>query len=234
MREIISGSTAALIDPKGGYVASLKNEKGYILFPRKIYTDVNGSHKVRGGSHVCMPNFGPSLHSDLPQHGYGRISNWRSVLESPDEALLVLDTGGAGPYKNVRTELHYEITENSFEMVLIAFNYGKTVARFAPGFHPYFALGSDRTARLDGKLLALDKLSDTKFFDGPKHVIETNGQKFTIESSELQRWAVWTDQLGGYVCVEPTLDGYAFLEPPTDDQIIRGGVSRIYSCTISW
>lgn len=231
--EIRSGKTTATIDPKGGYVVSLQNAKGQVLFPRTIYTNDDGTHKVRGGQHVCLPNFGPGGESGFLQHGYGRLTPWRPVFEEQDSVFLVIDTG-PGAYKKVRTELHYSVTEHSIDMALLVFNYGSTVVRFAPGFHPYFALGTDGRAKLNGKELELTTLKDTKFMDGTTQQLEIADQSLTLESSELQRWAVWTDSMGGYVCVEPTLAGYAFLEEPVDNQLIRGGVTRIYSMTISW
>lgn len=233
MIELQSGDTTALIDPKGGYVASLRNKQGFVLFPRKMYTDENGSQKVRGGQHVCMPNFGPGGDSGLPQHGYGRITHWRPVFEEEDSVFLVIDTG-PDAYKKVRTELHYSVTDTSIDMALLAYNYGDTVVRFAPAFHPYFDLGDSKSVRLNGKSLDLDALADTKFIDGTRQTLEIGDSVLTLESSELQRWAIWTDRLGKYVCVEPTLAGYAFLEQPDDNQLIRGGVTRIYSLTISW
>lgn len=233
MLEIRSGKTVAQIDPKGGYVVSLKNSKGDILFPRKIYTDSSGAKKVRGGSHVCMPNFGPVATGELPQHGYGRISHWRSVFEEPDEAFLVLDTGPE-PYRHVRTELHYVAHANSFEMTLSVRNYGNTVVRFAPAFHPYFAVTDAEMPVLSGAKLHLDQLADTRYFDSMTHRLELGSQTLVLESSELQRWAVWTDLLDKYVCVEPTMAGYAFLEEAADNQLIRPGVTRLYSFTLSW
>jgi len=234
MLEIRSGNVIATIDPKGGYVVSLRDKQGDILFPRKIFTDpTTGTQKVRGGSHVCLPNFGPGGSSDLPQHGYGRVSNWRPVFEDVSDVFLVLDTG-PGVYRRVRTELHYELTEHSLEMALLVYNYGDTVVRFAPAFHPYFALGGSLSVELDGQHLPLGDLADTRFTNGETHILEINGRALTLESSELRRWALWTDSLDAYVCVEPTLDGNAFLDPVDDNQLIRGGVTRIYSFTLSW
>lgn len=234
MLEIRSGKVVASIDPKGGYVVSLRDNRGDILSPRKIYTDsTTGTQKVRGGCHVCLPNFGPGGSSGLPQHGYGRVTTWRTVFEDTSDVFLVLDTG-PDVYKRVRTEIHYELTDHSLEMALLAYNYGDTVVRFAPAFHPYFALGNTASAALDGQQLPLDDLTETRFTNGERHVLEVGGRTLTLESTELRRWALWTDSLDAYICVEPTLDGYAFLNPVDDNQLIRGGVTRIYSCTISW
>jgi len=234
MLEISSGKTTAAIDPKGGYIVSLRDEKGDVLFPRTILTNpATGTQKVRGGSHVCVPNFGPGGSSGLLQHGYGRISNWRPVFEDASEVFLVLDTG-PDVYRRVRTELHYELTDHSLEMALLVFNYGDTVVRVAPAFHPYFAMGGEESVELDGQQLPLGDLADTRFTNGEKHTLALNGRMFTLESTELQRWAIWTDSVDSYVCLEPTLDGYAFLDPVDDNQLIRGGVTRIYSFTLSW
>lgn len=234
MLEIRSGETVALIDPKGGYVASLRDAKGFLLFPRKIFTDPNGAQKVRGGSHVCIPNFGPGGDSGLVQHGYGRISHWRPVFEEEDETFLVLDTG-PDAYKKVRTELHYAVTQNSLEMAILAYNYGDTVVRFAPAFHPYFDISESSEVKLDGKVVDPKQYAEAQFIEGSRHTLEVNGRTLTLDSGELQTWAIWSDFKGKYLCVEPTLAGNSFAEgAATDAELIRAGVTRIYACTISW
>ena len=234
MLEIRSGDTVAAIDPKGGYITSLDDKNGALFFPRKIFTEPDGTQKVRGGSHVCLPNFGPGGESGLPQHGYGRISHWRPVFEEGDETFLVLDTG-PGAYKKVRVELHYALKDATLEMAILAYNYGDTVVRFAPAFHPYFATAVSDEIKLDGKVINPEDYREAQFIEGSRHTLEINGRTLTLDSGELQTWAIWTDLKADYLCVEPTLAGNSFAEgAATDGELIRAGITRIYACTISW
>ena len=97
--ELYNGATKAIISTKGGYVTNLANDEGDILFPKRTLKDAEGNEKTRGGSHACLPNFGPGGASGLEQHGYGRTSDWRVVERSETRVELLCE--GVGEYTSM-------------------------------------------------------------------------------------------------------------------------------------
>ena len=94
--ELYNGDAKAIISTHGGYVTNLANDDGDILFPKRTLKAPDGSEKVRGGCHVCLPNFGPGGDTGLAQHGFGRTSEW--VVASKSEAAVELTLKGEGEY----------------------------------------------------------------------------------------------------------------------------------------
>ena len=130
--------------------------------------------------------------------------------------------------------LSFELDEKQLVVVLSVINKGSEPVHLAPGFHPYFAV-NPKKIYLDDDPVELDELVDTRFISGQSHDIETGDRLITVESEELNHWAIWTDMIDNYLCVEPTLSGYAFTrEPIPADEMLSSREQREYAMTISW
>lgn len=230
--ELFAGDTKAIISTKGVWLTNLSDGKGDILYPKRLLRAADGSQKYRGGSHVCLPNFGPGGDSGLEQHGYGRTIDWQVTEQT--EAAVELSCRGIGAYADMQALLRYELGEQRLSTKLTLRNLGDKQLRVAPAFHPYFFTGTDPVV-LDGDTLHdLSHLAETEFVEGDTRRLTVNGRDLLLTADGLPIWAVWTDQLGAYVCVEPTAAGNAFLESAQADQWLHSGETRSYSLTISW
>ncbi len=210
----------AEIDPQGAWLTSFSDEKGDILLPKSELQQADGATKVRGGSHVCLPNFGPGGDSGLAQHGFGRMATWE-VLETESKQARLTLTGGAVGYEGLVSELHYSLRQDGISMRLILMNVGDTPLAVAPAFHPYFALQDNETmVDIEGSSFDRTKMNDMQLINATSRVITTELRTIKLQSS-MHSWAHWSDNLGSYICVEPTLAGYAF-EERTEYQLLSG------------
>lgn len=230
--ELYMESTKAVISTNGGYVTNLADDTGDILYPKRTLKNSAGEEKTRGGCHVCMPNFGPGGESGLAQHGYGRVNEWQVVEQSEHAVELALS--GEGAYAAMDATLRYEVLDQMFEMSLTLKNLGESDVAVAPGFHPYFFRGN-HTVEIDDEVYEdLDELAGTKFIDGPRHELALGARTLRLTSDELQTWAIWTDQLGDYICVEPTFAGNAFVDESLGTDTLAAGKKKTYTCTVVW
>jgi galactose mutarotase-like enzyme len=233
--ELWNGSSKAIIDPRGAWLTNLSDEWGDVLYPKRILTADDGSKKQRGGCHVCLPNFGPGGESSLPQHGFGRVLPWEITDKTESSVLLTL-AHGDDAYRNLSALLTYRLEMNAIIMTLELMNDGDEVLRVAPGFHPYFSTLHDKEeVRINGEVRRLDELAEVEFSEGTERSLETSQRSFTIESPQLNIWALWTDNIAPYVCVEPTLGGFTFLKKtPSKDELLSPQETRLFTATIAW
>lgn len=230
--ELYSGMTKAIVSTKGGYVTNLANENGDILYPKRSLTAPDGSEKTRGGSHVCLPNFGPGGASGLEQHGYGRTSEWRVRTRSDTAVELVL--GGQGDYASMESSLTYEVHETAFTMRLRLKNTGVSPLAVAPAFHPYWYRGEEVPVVNGVRHENLVEFAEAKFLSGETMRLQLAGRELLLQSDEMRRWVQWTDQLGDYFCLEPSQSGFAFAEDISRaDELVAGG-ELTYECTVAW
>jgi glucose-6-phosphate 1-epimerase len=231
--EIYSSSLKAIISREGAWLTNLSDDNGDILFPKRKLKAPDGSSKARGGCHVCLPNFGPGGDSGLAQHGFGRTSVWEVGEQNENSASFLLK-GGAEGYEGLEARLTYTV-DNALTMKLELTNTGHAPLRVAPGFHPYFILqpGEGQVMVEDTKH-DLDDLADTLYEDGQSKKLITTNRTINLTSENLPTWAIWTDQLSNYVCVEPTHAGNAFLnDKPAENELLQPGQSETYSCIIT-
>lgn len=229
--EVWYEDSKAIIDLEGSWLTNLSDENGDVLFPRRKLAAPDGSKKIRGGNHVCVPNFGPGGNSGLEQHGFGRKSVWE-ITDKTDQSLLLTLKEGEGEYRDMASLMTYQMAEKMLLATLEVTNNGKKDLRVAPGFHPYLMTGDDTTVTVDGKKYDLDDLSEVTFIEGNEHTVETSAAKFTMKSDELSVWGIWTDQLGPYICIEPTVSGFAFEDGTAE--VLAPGQSRQYGYSMSW
>ncbi len=226
-----TGTTAATITTSGAYITSLTDKHGDVFYPLQQLTTSDGERKTRGGCHVCLPNFGPGGASGLAQHGFGRTSQWQVVEHTSDRVELMLQ--GSDAYAGLESRLVYTVAEHQLAMQLTLANVGEEELLVAPAFHPYFAY--DGTLVLDGQPLAdLTPLADTIFVDGLTRQLATGRRTITLQSEGLPCWAVWTDELGPYLCVEPTHSGNSFADSPSRATVLVPGQTARYSVRVGW
>lgn len=232
--ELWNGSAKAIIDPRGAWMTNLSDDRGDVLFPKRKLNTIEGEAKVRGGSHVCLPNFGPGGDSGQPQHGFGRLMDWDITEQTANRVALQLEKGGQG-YEKLQSKLVYDLGSSSITMELEVKNTGDEDLRVAPAFHPYFAVLGGEEVKINGDVQPLEDLADTLFVTGDSQALELPLRKITLSSWQLPVWAQWTDQLGTYVCVEPTVGGYTFLEEaPNEAELLGPLEARKYALTITW
>jgi len=226
-----TGTTTATITTSGAYITSLTDERGDVFYPLQQLTTSDGAHKTRGGCHVCLPNFGPGGAGGWAQHGFGRTSQWQVVEHTSDRVELVLQ--GSDAYAGLESRLVYIVAEHQLAMQLTLANVGEDELLVAPAFHPYFAY--DGVPVLDGQSLSdLAPLAETIFVDGPTRQLATGRRTITLQSEGLPRWAVWTDGLGPYLCIEPTHSGNSFADSPSRTTVLVPGQTARYGVRVGW
>jgi glucose-6-phosphate 1-epimerase len=136
--ELFNGSAKAIIDPRGAWLTNLSDDYGDILYPKRTLVAGDGTKKARGGSHVCLPNFGPGGDSGQPQHGFGRVMDWEVTDTTAASAMLTLAHGN-NDYANLSALLTYHLESQSIIMTLEVTNDGAADMRLAPAFHPHFS-----------------------------------------------------------------------------------------------
>lgn len=232
MINLSNGNVFASVDPQGAWVQNLTHDGIEVFFPKTAIEYEDGA-KSRGGMHVCVPNFGPGGDYDLPQHGYGRTNNW--TVETQTEGFVSLSLRGEGKYGDLKSVVTYALGKESFTATLHVENTGTGVLRVAPAFHPYFNLQPDELSiQLENTSYTLSELAGTIFVPSESLLLQTRQQRIRLDQESLDTWALWTDQKGNYVCVEPTLGGYRFLEQAQSDELLQPEQSRTYTFTISW
>lgn len=234
MLSLKCGDTQATINELGAWVETLSFRGQDILFPKTTLTNPSGEDKTRGGMHVCLPNFGQGGDSGLPQHGFGRQSLWQVVGRDDSRAELVLKSHSSG-YAGLSARLVYKLDELALSTTLELDNQGVGILRLAPAFHPYFAVGDNTpSVKINDRVYRLDSLAGTEFIEAKTMSIQLGDKSIRLSQENLPVWAIWTDQLGLYVCIEPTFGGYRFLQNAQSDELLAPGAQTSYSTTLSW
>lgn len=197
------------VNSEGGVVESLKDSKVDILYPMKEIKLKDGSSKVRGGIHSCMPNFGIDSLGKLNNHGYGRDFNWD--LLDKKENYIALFLRGLEDYSNLDSYLEYEIKENTLRMSLTFINRDKKDLLIAPGFHPYFK-SENSYVKVEGNTFNNEELENSVYLEGNELNFETKKYKFKYTGKNINTFVVWSDFKDDYICVEPTYNGPSFLK----------------------
>ncbi len=233
MFHLTRGRATAEINTMGAYVNMLRDDKKAIFYPLSEIPDAHGEIKMRGGSHVCLPNFGaPGEFRELNQHGFGRLMEWSVVDLNQDRISLRLK--GEGVYQHLYSLIVYELEEKSFTSKLEMLNRGRDELEVAPGFHPYFAI--DQTEQgivVDEEWHELASLAGTVFKERVRKV-DFKNHTIHFETYNINRFAIWTDQLGEYVCVEPTYAANSFSAHPEQNMKLKSGESVSFSYTVHW
>lgn len=231
MIELSSNQTSLTLDPQGAYVVNLTTNGQEIFYPKTNLKTPQGEIKTRGGMHVCLPNFGPDSKHGLNQHGFGRELTWQIINQTQNQVELELD-GGQPPYQNLKSVLQINLSDNQANFQLILTNLGQKTLEVAPAFHPYFQLQNDETAVvIDGETLKLAQLSGTLFRSKLQRA-QTKNFELRFWQNNLPQFAIWTDLLDDYVCLEPSFAGNAFVDGTADN--LAPNQTKDYGFELAW
>lgn len=206
------------VNSYGAYVEKFTKDKKPIFFP-KLLIKIKDELKTRGGMHPCLPNFGKSEIKDLAQHGFGRISFWN--IEEKSENFIKFKLEGKGEYENTLYYIKYKIEDSSLKIDLKIENKSDKDLPIAPGFHPYFYV--DKDFKIKDLNLEKINLEDTYFLKEKKAYLESKYFNIFIENENFKEFAIWTDYMGEYLCLEPCLNGPSFTKKINNPYILEKG-----------
>lgn len=220
------------IDTRGAYVDTLRLAGRDVLFPKTMLS-VNGKPKLRGGMHVCLPQFGMDADGVFDNHGFGRTLDWVITVQSPDSVRLLLDRPAQAGYAHSQWQLDYSLPdENRFSAKLMVRNLGDTPVRTTPGFHPYFHAESTRFG-FNGATCDAADLGKAVFVDAGSNARAVfDGLDIVFTTDNLPVYALWSDRNGSYICAEPTAQGNAFLSPADATQFVPPHGEKTYGLEI--
>ncbi len=196
------------VNSNGAYIDNFEVKGKSIFFP-KVMVKIGDKLKVRGGMHVCAPNFGEDeiLH-DLANHGFARDLNWNVDDYGKDYVSLSLD--GIKFYKDIRFYLDYRLDGSSLIAKLKVINKSGSKVLLAPGFYPYF-YADHKPIVINNKDIEKSKLCDGIIDGDRSQRFVTDGNDIVIEGIEnINEYVFWSDFKGDYLCVEPTYRSIAF------------------------
>ncbi len=232
--EIKHGETKLNIDSHGAWITSLSSGGRDIFYQFAKLDDGAGKTKLRGGCHVCLPNFGADATGRLGQHGFGRTDEW-SLIDQTDDSLSLKQISDHEGYEGLESILNLQLGTSALNMELATNNTGSESMRLAPAFHPYFKIGSASEISVNGQIFAVDQCAGTEFVEANQIDLKIADIALTLTSDNLNTWALWSDNLGDYFCVEPTFGGSRFLqENPKSDELLPPGQSKSYGLKIEW
>lgn len=211
------------VDLSGGFLKTVydADNQPFIFFPQQL---VDG--KQRGGSHVCLPNFGPDSSDRFAQHGYGRLSQWEAVEMRDSRVVLDLIPEDQAEYSKLKSTITYEIVDDStLYLSLESLNNGDLPLRYAPALHPYFSISG--SVSLDGEKIDPQNYLEAQFIEGAMHNLQSNLGEVNLESNS-DVWAVWSGHPDKYLCIEPSLAGNAFLDGENTPVIEPGQSQTIF------
>ncbi|WP_301286361.1 aldose epimerase [Neisseria perflava] len=219
------------VDTFGAYVNTLHLNGETVFFP-KTELNINGSRKLRGGMHVCLPQFGPDAGEHLAQHGFGRTSDWQIAAQSENSLSLTLQAQTPG-YEHVEWQLDYSLPdEKEAVATLTVRNRGDQPIRTSPGFHPYFS-AEHNCFDFNGHDYDGNKISQTEFVTSPlESNVAFDRLRINIHTENLPVYALWSDRNGSYTCVEPTAEGYGFMHPADDMQFVPANGEKQFQVKI--
>ncbi len=213
------------LSPKGGTVTHWRVDGRDILFPQQQLT-VDGQQKLRGGMHVCFPNFGTVADKyGLPQHGslrtkegvFGeeRHTRWYSfddgdllgaARENPYHVRVGVEEDAWGPRDKREREFAYTVH--------VAAKHECEPGYTTLGFHPYFATpaGVAHISARGGVVhmvsepheKAVLEISSVLTIHIPGSAIIQMIRMDAFAHANQMRYVVWRDR-ADYVCIEPVL-----------------------------
>lgn len=213
------------LDLQGAWVKRFDKDGKHIFFPFKEI-EINGARKLRGGMHVCAPNFGPDeILNELPQHGYGRDEEWEVVEEGEDYIKLSLK--GQGSYENVTFNLTYVLKDDRLITEFIATNEGEAQKLINPAFHPYFYT-KDANIDIDDFTIVREELPTPMTDDKESESFRTSEFSIKILGHQgVGTYILWTDFADDYLCVEPSYNGFSFKKNDLKPYELNKGASFI-------
>lgn len=130
--------------PQGAYLTSWKIGDREILY--------QGSETKRTGIPFLFPNFdaGPPL----PNHGFGRISEWKKVEKSENFCHLQLTEKNISPeFRQIypyqfTVDLKIKAIDNQLDYYFEVKNQSEKDLPLSPGLHPYWPIDNDKKSTI--------------------------------------------------------------------------------------
>lgn len=219
-----------IINTNGGYVERLADNNKEIIYEEYKYISKEGKEKSRGGIFACVPNFGVDEITHENKHGYGREKDWGVIKKTSDSVVMELD--GEREYEKLKSYLSYRVLKNSLEADLILENNGEEILNVAPAFHPYFKTYGQ--ILIEDKIYSEKELASTVFINQSKMNFTNGDKEFSIETNNINTFALWTDNLDKYFCVEPTFNGTSFSDKINKPYKLKPGEKFEINMVISW
>jgi galactose mutarotase-like enzyme len=128
----------------GAYLTSWKIGDREVLY--------HGSELKRGGIPLLFPNFDAG--APLPNHGFGRLSQWQLIKESENSCHLRLTDNDISPefrqiypYKFI-ADLKIKALDNQLDYVLEVQNLSQKDLPLCPALHPYWPVIHDKKSQI--------------------------------------------------------------------------------------
>lgn len=225
MKIIENKNLRAHINEEGAYLERFTYKDKEIFFDRKKLP-MGDSYKIRGGMHVCAPNFSDDkLLNELPSHGFGRDKRWE--VKDYGKNYLELELKGLGSYCKVSFEISYKLLEDGLRTKLTIENKGEKKVPLAPAFHPYFATSFENLSLREYTIEKKD-LPDSIFINAKSMAFATKDMEIVIKGSEnVGTFTLWSDFLDDYICIEPTFNGKSFLDDNLEPFYLEEGKTFI-------
>ncbi len=230
----------AVVNPLGGYVESFSCSHDDGNTVDLFYPKQEIAKKLRGGMHICLPNFGKDVTGRLSQHGFGRNAQWsvQSTLNTESTRLLLIPPQES-EYRFLGAQMVISLYKRAITTDLLLTNEGEEPLRVAPAFHPYFALPngvSPSQVAVNGELTGPETLLASVTHDTTDlTTVETPQYTATLENLGFDKTTIWSDGNGDYICVEPSANGSTFLEPIGDaSEYLQPKQQRMYRTIISF
>ena len=208
------GEYSAQASHQGGGINLYQHRGRFILGPARV-VEVERELKVRGGTHWCLPQFGPDQRVGTvdrqPRHGF--LREMPLHLFASGEAFAKFEGKACvDPYdhdRHLRIETEVEVLGRGLNLSLCVWNRMEKAYPILPALHPFFAvpmggstlrLGSEEISHKEvpSKARIISKLEG-------KLGILLHGVGFVeIRCSPTPtNVAVWSDNPKQYVCIEP-------------------------------
>lgn len=214
------------LSPLGSTITRWQYNGQDVFFPQgMVIVGSADDLKLRGGLHLCMPNFGDGPEEvaafELPKHGPLRdtpLVNLRlggKVADKPPyiRAQVTL------PFRATKTFLHYFTTKVDISVNEKGFGHLISVSRnpetgstlglpLCPGLHPYFNTPRGGHAIVGRERITFGSSFESRLLPAPEDPIEIvlpGIGKVLMRPSGYKKINVWSDS-PRYACVEPVLD----------------------------
>ncbi len=229
MIELKFDTQTVAISTLGAVVDSYQVDDRPILYPRQ---KIDGSY--RGGSHVCLPNFGPDEITDQPQHGYGRVEEWQVISQNASDVTLE-HRQDDGQYSGLISRLAYRLSGAGLLMRLELDNASDSGLLVAPGFHPYFAL-PPQTGEVTVNEVGyrVNQVAGTEWTEiRHSNQVVVRDEKIILTCKQFEIFAIWSAHPDKYICIEPTYAGNAHTGKDGSPLKLNSGGQASFSFLVS-
>jgi len=183
-----------------------------------------GSELKRGGIPFMFPNFDAG--APLPNHGFGRVSNWQIISQSDNSCHLKLtDQDLSNEFKKLYShkfivDLKLESVDNLFNYQIFVTNSDNTDIPISPGLHPYWPVLHQNKNKITTNLSGFNAQNIDWGKNPPDYMVDFNGQlianfpNYQLTITDLspdikfKHLQIWSQNQSfpdyNFICFEPT------------------------------